>query len=556
MRTARTAVLASATALALALTACGGDDDGGGGEEQQTGGGSFSVYNTAPQNPLLPGDTNETEGGLITDAMFTGLVRYNSDTYAAEMNGVAESIESEDQQTWTIKLKDGWTFHDGSPVTAQSFVDAWNHTAYGPNAQNNSYFFANIEGYDDVQGVVETDEETGEVTVVEEPKAETLSGLEVVDDLTFTVKLTAPFSIFPSTVGYTAFYPMAEACLEDIETCGEQPIGNGPWKADGPYVPGEGITLSKFEEYAGENEAHADQVEIREYADADTGYNDLLAGNVDITDTLPQSAFATAADELGDRYEENPEGDITMLGFPLYLEEFQDKRVRQAFSMAIDRQAISEQIFQGSETPASSFTSPVVDGYREGACGANVEFDAAAAKDLLAQTDYPLDKTLHIWFNTGAGHEEWVEAVANQLTQNLGIKDYKLDGIPFDQLLNVREQKKLTGPFRHGWVMDYPHVQNFLEPLFTIAALPPAGSNEVIYENPDFDALIAEANQLPDPDEALAKYQEAEDILCEDLPAIPLFHGVVRAARSENVDNVVVNAFSRIELWQVDVVNP
>ena len=64
--------------------------------------------------------------------------------------GVADSITSEDTTTWTVILEDGWTFHDGTPVTAQSFVDAWNYTAYSPNAQAASHFSANVAGYEDL----------------------------------------------------------------------------------------------------------------------------------------------------------------------------------------------------------------------------------------------------------------------------------------------------------------------------------------------------------------------------------------------------------------------
>ena len=123
--------------------------------------------------------------------------------------GVADSITSDDSTTWTVTLKDGWTFHDGTPVTAASFVDAWNYTAYSPNAQSASYFFANVEGYDALQA--ETDD-AGNVTTP--PSAEEMTGLKVVDDQTFTVTLSAPFAQFPVTVGYNAFYPMPESFVD------------------------------------------------------------------------------------------------------------------------------------------------------------------------------------------------------------------------------------------------------------------------------------------------------------------------------------------------------
>ena len=105
-------------------------------------------------NPLVPGNTTEEYGTQVIESLWTGLVEYGPDG-EVEYTGVAKSIESEDKVTWTVRLRDGWTFHDGTPVTAASFVDAWNYTAYSPNAQSGSYYFANIEGYGDLQAPVD-----------------------------------------------------------------------------------------------------------------------------------------------------------------------------------------------------------------------------------------------------------------------------------------------------------------------------------------------------------------------------------------------------------------
>src|SRR3712207_1338863 len=195
----------------MVLSACGGSDEGGG-EEQGTeaaAGGTFTLAVNNPENPLVPGNTTETEGSQIVKALWTGLVEYSEDG-EVEYTGVAESVESEDNTNWTITLKDGWTFHDGTPVTAQSFVDAWNYTAYSPNAQGASYFFANVEGYDALQAPTD---DAGNITG--EPTATEMTGLVVEDDTTFTVTLTGPFAQYPVTVGYNAFFPLPESFFED-----------------------------------------------------------------------------------------------------------------------------------------------------------------------------------------------------------------------------------------------------------------------------------------------------------------------------------------------------
>ena len=143
-----------------------------------------TVNNTEPQNPLIPTNTNEVGGGLVTNSIFAGLVYYDAE--GAVHNDVAESIETEDAQTYTIKIREGLKFTNGEPVTAESFVKAWNYGAALDNAQLSSYFFESIEGFSYEENVDE------------------LSGLEVVDDTTFTVTLKQPESDFPLRLGYNA----------------------------------------------------------------------------------------------------------------------------------------------------------------------------------------------------------------------------------------------------------------------------------------------------------------------------------------------------------------
>jgi oligopeptide transport system substrate-binding protein len=546
---------ASAVLLALALgaTACGGGDDGGttgggggGDTDAEVTGGTFSISINNPENPLLPANTTESEGNQVMSGLFTGLVTYNNETTEVEYNGVAESIESEDNTTWTVELKEGWTFHDGTPVTAESFVKAWNYGALSTNAQGGSYFFEKIEGYDDLQG--ETDDE-GNITA--EPAAQEMSGLSVVDESTFEVTLSAPFAQWPVTTGYTAFFPLPEAFFEDPEGFGSKPIGNGPFQAETEFVQDRGITLSKYEDYAGE-EAKADSVEIRVIPDINTSYTEVQAGNLDILDTIPAEAVTTAESDFGDRFLERESSTFQYMGFPTYDPRFQDKRVRQAFSMAIDREAITEAIFNGTRAPARSAISPVVDGSRDDACQ-YCEYDAEAAKALLEETDFDASQPIDLWFNAGGGHDQWVQAVGNQLRENLGI-EYTLRGdLDFAQYLPLADEQGFTGPFRLGWAMDYPSPQNYLEPLYSTAALPPNGSNTAFYSNPEFDDLVSQGNEADDNDEAIELYQQAEDILLEDMPIMPMFFGRVQAVHSENVDNVVVTAFGTIVLELVTV---
>ncbi|WP_218122288.1 peptide ABC transporter substrate-binding protein [Blastococcus aurantiacus] len=529
------ALVATALAGAMLLSACGGgSDDNGSGSGGD--GGTFTAYIGEPKSPLIPGNTTESEGAKVIAALWTGLVGY-SEEGEVEYTGVAESIESEDNQNWTITLKDGWTFHDGSEVTAQSFVDAWNYTANPENAQDGGSYLARIAGFQELQDGAATE----------------LSGLAVEDDLTFTVALAAPFSLFPAVVGYDAFNPLPEAFFEDPEAFGTNPIGNGPFQADSEYVPGQGITLTRYEDYAGEDKAQAEGMEFIVYADQATAYTDAQDGNVDIVDVIPPEVIKSAESEFGDNFINTEVSQITYLGFPTYDARFSDPRVRQAISMAIDRDAISEAIFSGTRTAADSFIAPVVDGYREGSCEF-CTFDVDAANQLLEEAGFDKSQPVNLWFNAGGGHDAWMEAVGNQLRTNLGI-EFSLQGnLDFAQYLPLGEQKGFTGPFRMGWSFDYPAAESYLTPLFSESSLPPLGSNYSFYGNAEADALIAEGDKAGSEEEAIGFYQQAEDLIAEDMPYAPMFFTQIQSVHTDNVDNVRIDLFQR-PVWSEVTVN-
>ena len=150
--TTRTVAVAALSAVALLAAGCGG----GGSDDTSTSaaagktGGEVTIHGCNPAEPADPEHHERDCGGNVIDAIFAKLVHYNPDTAAPE-NDIAESIETTDNQNFTVKLKPGYKFHDGTEVKAKNFVDAWNYTAYGPNAQVNSYFFEPIAGYADFQ---------------------------------------------------------------------------------------------------------------------------------------------------------------------------------------------------------------------------------------------------------------------------------------------------------------------------------------------------------------------------------------------------------------------
>ncbi|WP_059013192.1 peptide ABC transporter substrate-binding protein [Streptomyces specialis] len=528
-----TGAVAGVMAVALAVTACGGGDGSGGG-----GGGSFVRASWGdPQHPLEPANTNEVQGGKVLDMIFRGLKRYNPETGEAE-DAMAESIETDDQRTFTVTIEDGWTFSDGTPVTAKSYVDAWNYGAHIDNAQIASYFFQFIEGYDEVHPVDEGAEAT----------ADTLSGLEVVDDHTFTVRLTEPFSLWPETLGYAAYAPLPQAFFDDHDAWLDKPIGNGPYKIDS-YSRSQSMRLVRNDAYAGDDKAKNDGVELRVYTDNNTAYTDLQAGNLDLIDDVPASQLANIGNDLGDRYINQPAGIIQTVSFPLYDKDWKGEdgaKLRRGLSMAIDREEITSQIFHDTRTPAGDFTSPVLGeagGYKEGLCGDACDYDPEGARELIEEAGgLPGGKvTLTSNVDTGS-HRQWMDAVCNSINNALNDTGAcTVNPVPtFADFRNRVTGHEMTGMFRTGWQMDYPLIQNFLQPLYYTDA----SSNDSGYSSEEFDRLIDEANAASEEDEAIEKFQQAEEVLAEDLPAIPLWYQNGTAGYSERLDGVKLNPFS------------
>ncbi len=520
-------VAALAAAAALVLSGCtsgtGNETttpDAAGTEAPATSDAIITVNSTEPQKPLLPAGTSEVGGGKVVDALFEGLIYYDAD--GATQMGVAESIETEDGTTWNVKLREDAVFSDGTPVKAKNFVDAWNYAANIDNAMDNQYFFSDIEGFS------------------ADAPVEALSGLTVVDDYNFTIKATPDFK---DRLGYSAYYPLPDVAFEDMEAFGQNPVGNGLYKfaGDDAWKHDVSISLVKNDTYVGPREVKNGGIEFKMYASLDSAYTDLLAGNLDVLDQIPDTSFGVFREELGDRAINQGGALTTTLAISTNLEHFgmdeEGKLRRAALSMALDREQIIDVIFDGTNIPATDFTSPVVDGYSDSLTGAEVlQYNPEEAKKLWAEADAisPFTGTLEVATNSDGPHLVWVEAVANQWKNELGIETAPKTYPTFAAFLDDREADTVGGPFRAGWQGDYPGAYNYLQPLYYTNA----SSNHGFYSNPEVDSLLTEAVAESDSSARNAKLAEVQEILLQDLPSIPLWYQGTTGGYGESVDNV------------------
>ncbi|WP_301149664.1 peptide ABC transporter substrate-binding protein [Mycobacterium simiae] len=502
------------------------------------GGGALSpelvvVNGGEPPNPLIPTGTNDSLGGRILDRLFAGLVSYDAGGRPAPE--VARSIETTDNINYRIVLKPGWEFTDGSPVTAHSFVDAWNYGALSANAQLQQDFFRPIAGFEDVAGPPG------------DGKPTTMSGLHVVNDTEFTVRLKAPTVDFTLRLGHSAFYPLPDKAFRDMAEFGRHPIGNGPYQlADSPDGPAwehnVKIDLKPNPRYRGNRKSHNKGLRFEFYGNLDTAYADLLSGNLDVLDTIPSSALTIYRRDLGGNSASGPVAVSQSLDTPLRLPHFggEEGRLRRlALSAAINRPQICQQIFNGTRSPARDFTASSLPGYDPHIPGSDaLDFNPERARQLWAQANAmsPWSGLYAIAYNADSGHQEWVDAVANSIKNVLGIDAV---GVPHPTFAGFRTQitnRTIDTAFRAGWIGDYPSMIEFLAPLYATGA----GSNDVGYSNPEFDAALATAEAAPDLRAADVLVNVAQRILLRDMPTVPLWYYIAVIGWSPQVSGVTV----------------
>ncbi len=539
----RSRLTAGLAVVALLAAACSSGDSESGGSSESSGegsgsseasGGSFSAQSGEPSSLVPTSQCYETECSRVLTNVFAPLVLVDPET-SEPAYIAAESIDSKDGTTWTVKLREGWKFHNGEPMNAESYIRAWNYSAYGPNATQTGFFFSPVEGYDDLQG--------------KKPKAKEMSGLKAVDDTTIEIKLSEPFSQWPLTMGYTpAFAPIAEECMKDLKACNESPIGTGPYMMDGQWQHNDKIMLKKYADYQGENAGNADQIEVKIYGNLVTAFKDFQAGNLDITTPDP-TQLTQARALVGDRIVEVDNGSFAYLGFPFYEDAFQDPKLREALSMAIDRETIIEKVYSGTFTPAQDVLPPFVPGSRTDACPKCV-YDPDEAKKLYDESGGLPDDKVTIWFNNDGGHEQFIQAVANGWRNDLGI-DFELESQPFAAYLATLGKGSVDGPYRLGWAPDYPSPENYLDPIYGEGS-----SNYGEWAGPEHEKfldLVAEGDAASSVEEGIPSYQAAADVVLEDLPVIPLWFGQSSTVYSENVDNVTYDPLQQEVLTEVTV---
>jgi len=518
------------------LAGCGAKDGATANKQQ-------AIYNLGEDPKTIDPQLNTASGaGNIILNAFEGLTRMDKDSKAAP--GVAEKWEmSEDGLKYTFHLRKDAKWSDGEAVTANDFKYAWLRALDPKTAADYAYQLYYIKG--------------GEEYNTSEGTAEDVA-INVVDEYTLEVELTAPTSYFTQLTAFATYMPVRKDIIEANgdawATKAETYVSNGPFKMT-DFRMKDAIILEKNENYWDAANVKLDKIDVRMVQEETSAYAEFKAGTFDMIEAVPSAEIENALNakhavvfkEFATYFIALNVANNTDKLNPDAVKALENKKFREALSVAIDRQALVDNVTKGHQIPALGFTAPGVptpDGkdFAESKKYIEPTGNIEEAKKLLAEAGYP-DGQGFPTFNFLINSEGVHAAVAQYLQsvwQDLGVKT-EISSQEFKVFLDTRRQGQyMIG--RHGWSGDYLDPITFLDMWVT-----DGGNNVMNYSNAEYDALIKEAKNTADEAKKYEALRKAEDILMEDMPLIPLYYYTKVRAIKEDLKEVQISPTGKVD---------
>ena len=425
--------------------------------------------------------------------------------------GTAESWTiSDDGKEYIFKLNKNAKWSNGDPVTADDFVWSWKRiltASLGSQYPDMLYYL--VGAYEYHNGEIDNFDEVG---------------VKALDSQTLKVNLKNPTPFFIGLLSHYSTWPVHK---ETVLKHGDIDDRNGEWTRPGNFVCNGPFQLKTWElnnKIVVEKNPHyydASMVRLNEihyYPVSNVMTEDRMfrAGQLHLTSSMPTQKCPIYIEEKNPNLKIDPYMGTYFYRINTENETLSDVRVRKALAYSIDRQLLVDKVTQCGQIPAYSFTPPGSNGYQP---STEIPYDPVLAKQLLAEAGYSSDKPfpkLEILFNTNEGHRKVALAIQQMWQNELGIEVELVN-----QDWKVYLSREMVGDFqisRAGWIGDYEDPNTFLDLM-----RPNRGNNKTGWENMDFDALVEEANTINDQEKRYELLNEAEKILIDNMPIIPLY---------------------------------
>lgn len=510
--------------MTASLAACGSSGSAtttsGDASGTATGGVDVTACIASEPETIDPSLNSTVDGGTYIQHTFEGLMKY--ETVDGEMDpevvpgqAASEPEVSDDGLTYTFTLRDDIYWSDGEPVTAQDFVYSWQRLVDPATGSDYAYIINMVQNAQEIQN--------GEMTKDQ-------LGITAVDDKTLQITLVSPCAYFLELCAFPSLVPLREDVVD----------GNDSWTFDnyvcnGKYVISEwnhdeSIVMERNTEYYDQDEVKTNSITWKLMDDVNAMLADYQSGELDFINDVPvDEKDALLADGT---LQTTPYLGTYCAVFNTTEAPFDNELVREAFSLAIDRNYIVENITKSGEEPADAWVPDGITNYADGdfredggsyysVDDADYEANCEKAKELLAEAGYPDGEGFPVvtyLYNTNDQHQKIYEALAYMWQEVLGVQ---VTGS--NQDWNVFLQSRETGDFeiaRHGWIADYNDALGFLD-MWTTSAI--GGNNYAQWSNTDYDNLISSAISESDSTKRQEILHEAEDLMMSENIVAPIY---------------------------------
>jgi len=436
--------------------------------------------------------------------------------------GVAKSWDvSSDGKIYTFHLRENAKWSNGDPVTARDFLESYKRMLTPSLAAEYSYMHfvvKNAEAYNQ-----------GKITDFSQV------GYQVLDDQTLQITLENSTPYFLSLATHMSWYPVH---LPTIRKYGDPYLRGNKWTRPGRFVGNGAFLLSKWRvndvivvkkspSYWDRDRVRLNEIHFMPIESDDTEERAFRAGQLHVTQTLPLTKMDLYRKNYPNLLHIDPFLGSYFYDINVTKPPLNDKRVRRALALSIDRESIVNNVTRGGQLPAFYLTPPGTAGYT---CRTLLHEDLAEAKRLLAEAGYPDGKGLppiELLYNTLESHRIIAETIQQMWKKSLGI-DVQLVNQEWKVYLD--SQRTLNYQVsRASWIGDYNDPNTFLD-MWTTGN----GNNRTGWSNPEYDRLIAEAARITDLKQRLEVFQKAEALLLDEVPMIPIyFYTLTTAQRPE-----------------------
>ncbi|MDS7909029.1 ABC transporter substrate-binding protein [Klebsiella pasteurii] len=453
---------------------------------------------------------SDVENNIISD-LFEGLVSV-SPTGEIEPR-LAEKWENKDNTVWTFHLRPGVTWSDGTAITAQDIVWSWQRLVSPLTASPYASYPGNmhiVNGAEIAQG----------------KKAPETLGVKALDDATLVVTLTQPNAAFLAMLAHPSLVPLDKVLISrygDKWTKPEHMVTSGPYKLS-QWVVNERIVAERNPRYWDNAHTVINKVTYLPISSETADVNRYKAGEIDIVYTVPINQFAQLKKTMGDQLDVSPQLATYYYEFNTTRPPFNDPRVRRALNMALDKDIIAEKVLGQGQRPAWLISQPDIGGVELH----NPEYASwprdkriAEAKKLLSEAGYNESHPLvfNLLYNTSESHQRIAIAASSMWKKNLGV-EAKLQNQEWKTMLDTMHTHNFDA-VRYAWIADYDDAATFLNNFRTGDS-----ENTSQYSNPAYDEALRNAAKASDTMARGKFYQQAEDLLGQDVPAIPVYHYV------------------------------